>query len=138
MRAAQFPNKKARREAQQDIERTERAIVLSAISQRRKCKEVNMDTFRPPIENLHIHCRNSHMQWRGGSLQRCFFDKGGLCAHAAGDDAEDLGRIAWHSENPTGRTHPVRQKQPNAWGLHGVHGAAVAVEAIDVGRPLVE
>ena len=30
---------------------------------------------------------------------------------------------AWHKENSGGRTHPVGEKLPNPWGLHGLHGS---------------
>ena len=33
-----------------------------------------------------------------------------------------LGAVAWHSDNAGGKTHPVRQKQANAWGLYDMLG----------------
>ncbi|MCY3018051.1 MAG: formylglycine-generating enzyme family protein [Planctomycetota bacterium] len=34
----------------------------------------------------------------------------------------DLGRAAWYSANSGGKTHPVGQKEPNAFGLYDMHG----------------
>jgi formylglycine-generating enzyme required for sulfatase activity len=34
----------------------------------------------------------------------------------------NLDTIAWHSGNSNRQTHPVGQKQPNAWGLYDVEG----------------
>jgi formylglycine-generating enzyme required for sulfatase activity len=43
--------------------------------------------------------------------------------YSFGDDEDELSRYAWFDEDwNTGSTHPVGQKQPNAWGLHDVHG----------------
>ena len=39
-----------------------------------------------------------------------------------GDDAIRLGEYAWYEENSGSQTHPVGQKQPNAWGLYDMHG----------------
>jgi formylglycine-generating enzyme required for sulfatase activity len=33
-----------------------------------------------------------------------------------------LGDSAWFSGNGEGKSHPVGTKQPNAWGLHDMHG----------------
>ena len=39
-----------------------------------------------------------------------------------GSTAADLDRVAWYDDNSGGSLHPVRQKEPNAWGLYDVLG----------------
>jgi formylglycine-generating enzyme required for sulfatase activity len=39
-----------------------------------------------------------------------------------GDDEKSLGEYAWFRGNSGGRTHPVGQKKPNAWGLFDMLG----------------
>lgn len=47
---------------------------------------------------------------------------GSTTAYSFGDDTRQLGAYAWYADNAGGRTHPVGQKQPNAWGLYDMHG----------------
>ena len=39
-----------------------------------------------------------------------------------GSDESKLGEYAWYNNNSEGKTHPVGQKKPNAWGLYDMHG----------------
>ena len=36
--------------------------------------------------------------------------------------AENLGEVAWYAENSEYKTHEVKTKAPNAWGLYDMHG----------------
>ena len=47
---------------------------------------------------------------------------GSQTAYSFGNDVKKLGRYAWFEENSGGKTHPVGEKLPNAFGLHDMHG----------------
>jgi formylglycine-generating enzyme required for sulfatase activity len=47
---------------------------------------------------------------------------GTVTAYHSGDLDADLARVAWYSANGNGSTHPVGQKDPNAFGLYDMHG----------------
>lgn len=43
-------------------------------------------------------------------------------AGTTGSFAGDIAAMGWHAGNSGGQSHPVGQKQPNAWGLYDMHG----------------
>ena len=43
-------------------------------------------------------------------------------AGTTGDYGGDIRAMGWHRYNSGQRTHPVAQRQPNAWGLYDTHG----------------
>lgn len=47
---------------------------------------------------------------------------GSTTAYFFGDDSAQLEQYAWFSENSDGKTGPVGQKKPNAWGLYDMIG----------------
>ena len=47
---------------------------------------------------------------------------GSVAAYAFGDDAVQLDAYAWYADNAGNTTHPVGEKQPNAWGAYAMQG----------------
>jgi formylglycine-generating enzyme required for sulfatase activity len=47
---------------------------------------------------------------------------GSAARYSFGNDPGNLRDYAWHKQNSKGKTHPVRQKRPNAWGLFDMNG----------------
>lgn len=43
-------------------------------------------------------------------------------AGTTGPYAGELDDMGWYASNSGGKTHPVRMKSPNAWGLYDMHG----------------
>jgi formylglycine-generating enzyme required for sulfatase activity len=61
-------------------------------------------------------CLPSEAAWeyacRAGTVTRFY----------TGDSVRDLNRAGWYSSNSNSTTQRVGQKEPNAWGLHDMHG----------------
>ena len=47
---------------------------------------------------------------------------GSKTAYSFGESAKSLSEYAWSGENANSKTHSVREKKPNAWGLYDMHG----------------
>lgn len=47
---------------------------------------------------------------------------GSITKYPNGDSEEDLDKIAWYAANSDDRTHNVKGKEPNAWGLYDMLG----------------
>jgi len=47
---------------------------------------------------------------------------GTTSTYHSGDTEADLARVGWYYANSTNTTHPVGQKEPNAFGLYDMHG----------------
>ncbi len=47
---------------------------------------------------------------------------GSTTRYCFGHEQSRLGEYAWYGENSGGKTHPVGEKKPNAWGLYDMQG----------------
>jgi formylglycine-generating enzyme required for sulfatase activity len=47
---------------------------------------------------------------------------GTITTYHSGDTDADMARAGWYDANSKGKTHPVGQKEPNAFGLYDMHG----------------
>ena len=47
---------------------------------------------------------------------------GSKTAYSFGESSKSLGAYAWFTENSNEHTYPVGEKNPNAWGIHDMHG----------------
>jgi formylglycine-generating enzyme required for sulfatase activity len=73
------------------------------------CKKASEKTKK----NVHLP---TEAEWedacRAGTATRCYW----------GDDESKLSEYCWWHDNCEGKTHPVGEKKPNAWGLYDVMG----------------
>lgn len=107
-----------------------------------------MGSYPRPLQELNPNCPMDNVSWHDAikfceELNGQFSDRlpagyrfslptevqweyscraGTQTIYNVGDTLADLDRAAWHKDNSSGRPHPVGEKEPNAWGLHDMHG----------------
>lgn len=62
---------------------------------------------------------------------------GSTAMYSFGDDASALGEYGWFDGNSEMTTHPVGEKQPNAWGLYDMHGNTGEWTVDLAGKPVI-
>ncbi len=92
-----------------------------------------------PVENVSWHdamafCEQLNRRWADGlpagfrfslptEMQWEYACRAGTQTPFYGGESEsDLARTAWYAGNSGNQTHPVGEKEPNAWGLHDMLG----------------
>jgi len=87
----------------------------------------NNSTAPLPVENIswldaHEVLSNAGLRLPSESEWEFAVRAGQSSSWTSGDMESAMWEHAWYFENSRGATQPVGMKQPNAWGLHDVHG----------------
>ncbi|MBI5242965.1 MAG: SUMF1/EgtB/PvdO family nonheme iron enzyme [Elusimicrobia bacterium] len=82
---------------------------------------------RHPVNCVDWEQAKAYCAWAGKRLPtEAEWEKaargGGGAKYGFGDDERELDAYAWYDDNSGGRTHPVREKMPNPYGLYDMHG----------------
>ena len=86
-----------------------------------------------PAISMTQHAASKYAQWLTAKTGRYYrlpteaeweyaCRAGSQLAFSFGSDPAGLEQVAWYWENSGGQYQPLGSKQPNAWGLHDMHG----------------
>jgi formylglycine-generating enzyme required for sulfatase activity len=91
---------------------------------RNPVENINWEEAQTFLQKLNERLAHTGLKFRlPTSAQREYACRAGSTTrYSFGDNAEELDQYAWYRRNSDGRTHPVGEKKPNAWGLYDMHG----------------
>jgi formylglycine-generating enzyme required for sulfatase activity len=85
-------------------------------------EEVSWDECLRFLQRLNVKAGGGKWQFPTEAQWEYACRAGSTTIFCFGDDESGLDGYGWFDKNSGGKSHPVGQKKPNAWGLYDMHG----------------